>query len=67
MCGKRKPEAKRPLERQRCMWVNNIKIYLREIEWDGMDWVDLTQDRDQRWTLVNMVMNLRFHKTLSSS
>jgi hypothetical protein len=32
---------------------------LREIEWDGMDWIDLAQDRDQWRTLVNMVMNLR--------
>jgi hypothetical protein len=32
-----KPERKRPLGRPRCKWVNNIKIYLREIEWDGLD------------------------------
>jgi hypothetical protein len=39
--------------------VDNIKIYLREIGWDGMDRIDLTQDRDQWRALVNMVMNLR--------
>jgi hypothetical protein len=27
--------------------VDNIKMDLREIEWDGMDWIDLPQDRDQ--------------------
>jgi hypothetical protein len=27
-------------------WVDNIKIDLREIGWDGMDWIDLAQDRD---------------------
>jgi hypothetical protein len=32
---------------------------LREIRWDGVDWVDLAQDRDQWRALVNMVMNLR--------
>jgi hypothetical protein len=32
-----KPE-KRPLGRPRCNWVNNIKMDLREIEWDGMVW-----------------------------
>jgi hypothetical protein len=32
----------------RCRWVDNIKIDLREIGWDGMDWIDLAQDRD-RW------------------
>jgi hypothetical protein len=38
-----KPEEKRPLERLRRWWVDNIKINLREIEWDGVDWIDLTQ------------------------
>jgi hypothetical protein len=32
---------------------------LREIGWGSMDWIDLTQDRDQWIALVNMVMNLR--------
>jgi hypothetical protein len=41
------------------IWVDNIKIDLREIEWDGRDWIDLTQDRDQWRALVNTVMNLR--------
>jgi hypothetical protein len=35
-----------------------IKMDLREIQWGGMDWNDLAQDRDQWWALVNMVMNL---------
>jgi hypothetical protein len=39
--------------------VDNIKIDLREIGLDGVDWVDLAQDRDQRRVLVNTVMNLR--------
>jgi hypothetical protein len=52
------PEGKRLLER-RCRWVNNIKIDLRETGWDGMDWMDLVQDRDQWRALVNTVMNLR--------
>jgi hypothetical protein len=40
-------------------WVDNIRMDLEEIEWDGVDWVVLTQDRDQRRALVNTVMNLR--------
>jgi hypothetical protein len=40
-------------------WVDNIKMDLREIGWDGMDWIDLAQDRYQWRTLVNTVMNLR--------
>jgi hypothetical protein len=54
-----KPEGKRPLERRRCRWVDNIKIDLRKIRWDGMDWIDLAQDRDQWRALANTVMNLR--------
>jgi hypothetical protein len=41
----RNPEGKRPLGRPRRRWVNNIKMYLREIGWDNMDWIDLAQDR----------------------
>jgi hypothetical protein len=39
--------------------VDNIKMDLREIGRDGMDWIDLVQDRDQWRALVNTVMNLR--------
>jgi hypothetical protein len=41
-----KPEGKRPLGRPRRRWVDNIKMNPREIGWDGMDWIDLAQDRD---------------------
>jgi hypothetical protein len=54
-----KPEGKRPLGRPGCRWMDNIKIILREIGWDGMDWIDLTQYRDQWKALVNTVINLR--------
>jgi hypothetical protein len=40
---------------------------LREIGWDGVDWVDLAQDRDHGRALVNTVMNLRVPKMLGSS
>jgi hypothetical protein len=36
-------EGKRPLGRPRRRWVYNIKIYLKEMGWDGMDWIDLAQ------------------------
>jgi hypothetical protein len=39
--------------------VDNIKIDLREIGWDGVDWIDMVQDRDQWRALVNTVFNLR--------
>jgi hypothetical protein len=54
-----KPEGKRPLGRPRRRWVDIIKIDLREIEWDGMDWIDMAQSRDQWRALVNTVLNLR--------
>jgi hypothetical protein len=54
-----KPEGKRPLERPRRGWEDNIKMGLREIGWSGMYWIDLAQDRDQWRILVNTVMNLR--------
>jgi hypothetical protein len=54
-----KPEGKTPLGRPRRRWEDNIKIDLREIGWDSMDWTDLAQDRDQWRAPVNTVMNLR--------
>jgi hypothetical protein len=39
--------------------VDNIKMDLREIGWDGVDWFDMVQDRDQWRALVNTVLNLR--------
>jgi hypothetical protein len=40
-------------------WVDNIKMDLRELGWDGVDWIDMAQDRDQWRALVNTVLNLR--------
>jgi hypothetical protein len=53
------PEGKRPLGRPRRRWVDNIKMNHRWIGWDGMDWIDLAQDRDKWRALVNTVMNIR--------
>jgi hypothetical protein len=52
-------EGNRPLGRPRRRWVDNIKMDLREIGWDGMDWIHLAQVRDQWRALVNAVMNCR--------
>jgi hypothetical protein len=54
-----KLEGKKPLGRSRRRWVDNIKIDVREIGWDGMDWIGMAQDRDQWRALVNIVLNLR--------
>jgi hypothetical protein len=53
------PAGKRPLGRPRPRWVDNIKMDLREIGWDGIKWIDLAQDRGQWRALVNTVMNLQ--------
>jgi hypothetical protein len=37
-----------------------IKMDLREIGWDGVDWMDMAQDGDLWRALVNTVLNLRF-------
>ena len=54
-----KPEGKRPLGRPRRRWEDNIKMNLQEVGCEGMDWIELAQDRDGWRVLVNSVMNLR--------
>jgi hypothetical protein len=54
-----KPEGKRPLGIPTRRWVDNIKMDITKIGRDGMDYVDLAQDRDQWKALVIMAMNLR--------
>jgi hypothetical protein len=61
-----KPYGKRPLGTPRRRWVDNIKMDLREIGGDGMDWIDLAQDMNQWRVLVNTVVNLLAHKMLGS-
>jgi hypothetical protein len=53
------PEGKRPPRRPRRRWMDNINIKLRERGWDGIDWIDLAEDRDQWRALANAIMNLR--------
>jgi hypothetical protein len=54
-----KPETKRLLGRRRRRWVDNVRMDLREVGWDGADWMDMAQDRDQWRVLVNTVLNLQ--------
>jgi len=52
------PEGKRPLERPRLRWEDNIVLDLHEVECGGMDRNELAQDRDMCWAPVNAVMDL---------
>ena len=54
-----KPEGKRPLGRPRRGWEDNIKMDLQDVECEGMDWIELAQDSDRWWAVVNAAMNLR--------
>jgi hypothetical protein len=54
-----KPEGKRPLGKPRRRWKYNIKMGIQGVGCGGMDWIDLTQDRDRWRAFVNAVMNLR--------
>jgi hypothetical protein len=54
-----KPEGKRPVGRPRHRWVDNIKTDLKEIGWDGMDWIDVAQGRDQWRAIVDTGLNFR--------
>jgi transcription termination factor 2 len=53
-----RPEGRRPLGKPRRRWKDNIKMDLREIGFEDVDWIHLAQDRDRWQALVNMVMNL---------
>jgi hypothetical protein len=54
-----KPEQKRLLGSPRRRCVDNIKMDLREIEWGGMNCINLTEVRGLVAALVNTVMNFR--------
>jgi hypothetical protein len=53
-----KPDGKRPLGRLRHSWEDNIRMDIKEIGWDDVDWIHLAQGRNQWWAYVYMVLNL---------
>jgi hypothetical protein len=54
-----KPKGKRPVERPRRRWVDNIRMDLGEVGWGDVDWIGLAKDRNTWRALVNSVLNLR--------
>ena len=57
-----KPEGKRPLERPRRRWEDNIKMDLQEVGGGCRDWMELAQDRDRWRVVVSKLMNFRVTK-----
>jgi hypothetical protein len=55
----RNPERKGPRQRLRGSWKDNIRMDLRKIGWEGVDWIHLVQDKDQWRVLVNIAGGLR--------
>jgi hypothetical protein len=53
-----KPEGKTPFGTSRRRWEDNIKMDLQEVRCEGMDWIELAQDRESWHVLVNAVMSL---------
>jgi hypothetical protein len=54
-----KPSGKRPQGGPGRRWEDNIKMDLRAVGWDGMEWIHLARDRDQWLAPVNTLMNLQ--------
>jgi hypothetical protein len=52
-------EGKKPLGRPRSKWEDNIRLDLREVRWEVVDWIRVAQDRDKWQTVVNTTMNLQ--------
>jgi hypothetical protein len=54
-----KPGGKRPPRRPRRRWEDNIRMDLREVGWEDVDWMHLAENRDKWRAVVSTVMNLR--------
>jgi hypothetical protein len=53
-----KPEGRIPLGRPRRGWKDNVKMGLKELGWDSVEWIDQTQDKDTWQAVVNTLRNL---------
>ena len=51
-----KPQGKRKLGSPRHRQEDNIKIDIQEIVWEGLNWINLAQDRDRWWTVQDAVV-----------
>jgi hypothetical protein len=60
----RNADVKRPLERPRRRWVDNIRMDLGEVGWGDVDWIGLAKDRIRWRAVVNSVLNLKCWETI---
>jgi hypothetical protein len=54
-----KPDGKKPMGRPRRRCEDNIRMELQKVGCGGMDWIDLAENRDMWWAVVNVVMRIR--------
>jgi hypothetical protein len=54
-----KPEGKRQLTRRKRRWEDNIRMDVRKIGWEVVDWIHVAQDREKWRATVNTIMKLR--------
>jgi hypothetical protein len=55
----RKPEGRRQFRSLRNTWEDNVKVDLREVGWESMEWINLAQDNNKWRVVLNAVMDLR--------
>jgi len=54
-----RPDGNRTFGKPVRRWEDNSKMDLQDVGWESMDWIDLAQNRDRWWALVNAVMSSR--------
>ena len=55
----KKVEGKRPVGRHNHRWEDNTEMDLKEVIWEGVSWINVTQNSDKWWAVVSTVMNIR--------
>ena len=59
-----RPEGKRSLEGSRRRLEDNNKMDRKKVRWGAMNWINMDQERDRWWALVNVILNLSVPKSM---
>jgi hypothetical protein len=54
-----KPEGNRPFVTPRRRWGDNIRMVLKEVGWEGVDWMEVDRNRENWRVLINTIINFR--------